>query len=139
MLWDLESVSLVIARDVHFVESKLDDSRLSPEFTIEIPAASESPISDEDVSPSSPPSIPTQPLTLPTIQTPPSTSIISPPSTYQLPPLPKWLQATICDSHLSDAELQEYTSGSPIDIKRTNGSQQPLHSCNFALLLCTIV
>ena len=35
-LWDLESKSLIISRDVHFVESKLDESRLSPESTVEI-------------------------------------------------------------------------------------------------------
>ena len=137
-LWDLESKSLVISRDVHFVESQPDDSRISPEFTVEIPAPPESPILDEDVSPSGPPSPPTQSLTSPTIQTSPSTPLVSPPSTHQLPPLPKWLQATIRDSHLSDADLHEYTSGSPTNMKRTRKSQRPLHSCNFALL-CTVV
>ena len=43
-LWDLESKSLVISRDVHFVESQSDDSRIAPEFTVEIPAPPESPI-----------------------------------------------------------------------------------------------
>ena len=51
-------------RDVHFVDSKLDDSRILSEFMVEIPAAPESPIPDEDVSPSSPPSPPTRTLTL---------------------------------------------------------------------------
>ena len=58
-LWDLESKSLVISRDVHFVESQPDDSRISPEFTVENPTPLESPVLDKDVSPSSPPSPPT--------------------------------------------------------------------------------
>ena len=43
-LWDLESKSLFISSDVHFVESKLNDSRILLEFMVEILAASESPI-----------------------------------------------------------------------------------------------
>ena len=58
--------------------------------------------------------------------------------TSKLPSLPKWLQATICDSHLSDAELLEYIYGSPTNMERTRKSQRPLHSCNFALL-CIVV
>ena len=50
-LRDLESKSLVISRDAHVVKSKLDDSRMLPKFTVEIPAAPESPIPDKDVSP----------------------------------------------------------------------------------------
>ena len=59
-------------------------------------------------------------------------------STHQLPPLPRWLQATIRDSHLSDVELHEYTSVSLTNMKRTCRLQRPLHSCNFALL-CIVV
>ena len=34
-----ETKSLVISRNVHFVDSKLDDSRILSEFTVQIPAA----------------------------------------------------------------------------------------------------
>ena len=100
-----------MSRDVHFMESTLDESKILPEFTVEIPAALESHIPDEDVSPSSLPSPPTPsqtetppPPPTPT-QTSPSTPIISSPSTHHLPPLPRWIQATVRDSHFSDAEL----------------------------------
>ena len=123
----------------HFLDSKFDDSRLSPQFTVEIPSAPECPISDKDVSPSRPHILLLLlNLLTSTIQTSPSTPIVSPPCTHQLLPLPKWLQATIRDSYLSDAELHEYTFGSTTNMKRTHRSQQPLHSCNFTLL-CIVV
>ena len=79
-----------------------------------------------------------QDISPPPIQTSPSTPIVFPPSIYQLPPLPKWLKAIICDSHLSNDELHQYTTGFPTKMRRTRRSQQPLHSCNFALM-CTVV
>ena len=105
-----------MSRDVHFIESKLDNSKILLEFTVEIPTALESHVPDEDVSPSSSPSLPTptqiQTQTPPPTQTSPSTPINSPPSTHQLPPLSTWIQAIVRHSHLSDVEL-EYTVGSP--------------------------
>ena len=35
--WDLESNSLIISRDINFVELKLDNPRILLDFTIEIP------------------------------------------------------------------------------------------------------
>ena len=80
------------------MESKLNGSRILPDFTVEIPTAKESPILDEDVSPSSPPSPPTpiQTLILPPIQTSPSTPIVSPPS-Y----LPRSITFEVAESHHS--------------------------------------
>ena len=102
----------------------MDDSRILPEFTVEIPAPMESPILDEDVSPSSPPSPPTPTAkTPPPTQTSPLSPIVSTPSTQQIPPLPKGLQATIHGSHISDVELHEYTVGSPTNTKTTHKSQ----------------
>jgi hypothetical protein len=75
---------------------------IQPEFIVEIRTL-ESPILIEDLisspSPPSPTSTPIQTLT----QISPSSLNVSPPLTLQLSPLPKWLQATTCDSNLSNA------------------------------------
>ena len=81
-LWDLELKSVVIYRDVHFVESKLDNCRILTEFMIEILAPLEFLIPYDDVSPSSPPTPPTATIT-----------VTPSPTKLQLFPLPLHLQA----------------------------------------------
>ena len=124
-----QTKSLVISRDVLFLESQFTNFRIIPEFVVKVPTSAVSPLSSASISTmeslSSKPTSPIQP---------------SPPTTQEpIPPLiPRWQYQTLRDYHIFDVDNHQHAASLSTPFARAYTTQQPRNTCNFTFQ-CNVI